>query len=111
MAKDFALAFYRSKAWLDCRKAYISSVYGLCEGCNDGTQGRVVHHKILLTKDNICDPYISLNGDNLEYLCTDCHASRHSKEQVGTVEGVLFDSKGQLVSDKVEEAARYERRL
>lgn len=111
MAKDFALAFYRSKAWLDCRKAYISSVYGLCEGCKDGTPGRVLHHKILLNKDNITNPDIALNWDNLEYLCVDCHAIRHSKDDDTTVRGTYFDSDGQLVSNRPEDEARYERRV
>lgn len=39
--------------------------------------GDTVHHKIHLTPDNINDPEITLNYDNLMLLCRDCHAAIH----------------------------------
>jgi len=93
MAKDWAKAFYKSAAWLKCRAAYIQSVFGLCEKC--GRPGWIVHHKIKLTPGNINDPNVTLNWDNLEYLCQDCHNREHGGGS--TAEGLRFDAAGNLV--------------
>ena len=80
MAKDFAKAFYKTKQWKNCRAAYMASVGGLCERCyRNGliVPGTMVHHKIHLTPDNIKDPMIALNWNNLELLCRDCHNDEH----------------------------------
>ena len=80
MAREFAGNFYKTKLWKECRKAYIKSVGGLCERCwakGIIRHGDTVHHKIRLTPDNINDPSITLNFDNLELLCRDCHAEEH----------------------------------
>lgn len=99
MAREFAKPFYRSKAWQRCRESYIAKVHGLCERCE--AQGRIVpgkilHHKIYLTPENIHDPNISLNHDNLEFLCHDCHNREHLGGGV-TAEDVMFDEYGNLV--------------
>lgn len=60
-------AFYTTDAWKKCREAYIASVFGLCERC--GKPGYIVHHKIPITDENEDDPNVTLNFDNLEYLC------------------------------------------
>ena len=39
--------------------------------------GDEVHHKIRLTPENITDPSIALNWDNLELLCKACHQEEH----------------------------------
>ena len=41
--------------------------------------GEIVHHKIHLTPENISDPNVSLNFDNLELLCRNCHADEHTR--------------------------------
>ena len=41
----------------------------------------VVHHKIHLTPYTMNDPDISLNYDNLELLCMDCHNREHFKHE------------------------------
>lgn len=72
--------FYKSSAWLSTRSAYISKVNGLCERClNKGliVPGKIVHHKIHLTRENYLDPEVSLNFDNLELLCQRCHNEEH----------------------------------
>lgn len=43
--------------------------------------GEIVHHKIELTPENIHDPDITLNFDNLQLLCRDCHAAVHKPEK------------------------------
>ena len=83
MARDFAKAFYRSKAWEICRAGYISYRRGLCEDCLANgiyTPGDTVHHIIELTPDNINDPEISLSWDNLRLVCRDCHAKEHKRD-------------------------------
>ena len=82
--KPYAVAFYKSKAWKDCREAYARSKGGLCERClKDGkyTAGEIVHHKVNLTPTNIHDPNVTLNWDNLELLCMDCHAAEHGSKK------------------------------
>ena len=76
--------FYKTSAWLKCRDGYIKSVGGLCERClknNKIVPGYIVHHKIRLDGWNINDPSITLNWDNLEYLCIDCHNKEHFKDK------------------------------
>ena len=102
LARDFAAPFYKSKAWKVTRKAYFDSQQGLCERCRKLgfiTPGEIVHHKVHLTPENITDPKISLNFENLELLCRDCHAAEHPE-----VYGwdsfqprVLFDVNGNVV--------------
>ena len=82
MAKDYAKAFYNSDEWDACRKAYRASVGGLCERCMKKgivKRGDVVHHKKRLDPENIKDPSVALNFDNLELLCADCHAEEHTR--------------------------------
>ena len=78
--RDFAKAFYKSKAWQRTRRAYASSVGGLCEEClRRGLYrpGEIVHHRQALTPENILDPAVSLSWSNLELLCRDCHGAAH----------------------------------
>ena len=74
--QDWAKAFYKSQAWLKCRNSYIRSRVnldgGICEECKE-EQGYIVHHKVYLTKENVNNPEISLNHDNLMYVCKNCH--------------------------------------
>ena len=92
--KPWARRFYKSKAWKECRRAYFISQHGLCERC--GGPGKIVHHKVWLTPDNINDPAVSLNWGNLELLCQTCHnEEHHAKEPVAT--GLRFDEEGNLI--------------
>lgn len=95
--KEFAKDFYTSKAWKQTRAAYISSVRGLCEICKRKGKikpGVIVHHKIHLTPDNINDPDISLNWDNLQLLCRDCHADQHRT----TIKRYTIDPLGRVIA-------------
>ena len=80
--QEYAERFYKSKAWQACRLAYAKQVGGLCECClkmGIYTPGVIVHHRIPITPENIEIPEITMNFDNLELLCRDCHAEQHSK--------------------------------
>lgn len=79
--KEYAKGFYKSKAWQECRAAYYKSKQGLCERCLDKgiiTAADIVHHKIHITPDNIGNPDITLNWDNLECVCRNHHAEIHT---------------------------------
>ena len=78
--KDFARSFYKSKRWQATREAYLRSVGGLCERCLKKGLYRpavIVHHKVYITADNIHTPEVTLNWDNLEAVCRDCHEDEH----------------------------------
>jgi 5-methylcytosine-specific restriction endonuclease McrA len=76
MAKTFSTPLYNSTAWQNCRRLYIAKRIkidgGLCEECHSRI-GYIVHHKILIDESNVNDPNITLNHDNLEYVCKQCH--------------------------------------
>lgn len=95
MAREFAKKFYKSKAWKQCRQAYFASKHGLCERCSDA--GKIVHHKVYINEFNINDADITLNADNLELLCQDCHNKEHFEKYSATVWGTEFDRDGNLV--------------
>ena len=48
--------------------------------------GEQVHHKIRLTPDNLADPAVALNWDNLELLCTACHQEEHKGKKRWTTD-------------------------
>ena len=83
LAREIA-GFYKTIAWKRTRSAYIKSVGGLCERCYEAgviKHGDTVHHKIHITPENVCDPSITLNFENLILLCRDCHAALHAKNR------------------------------
>lgn len=78
--KEYAKKFYKSSAWRNCRDSYMHSVGGLCERCiKQGiyVPAEIVHHKIYISQDNINEPSITLNWENLEAVCRECHAQEH----------------------------------
>lgn len=101
MAREFAKAFYKSKQWQQCRRAYIAKRRlldgGLCETCHL-EPGYIVHHKIVLTPENIQDPEVALNPRYLAYECKACH-DLHEGHGVGHGRPALcgFDFNGEPV--------------
>lgn len=82
--QKFAETFYKSKSWQKTRVAYAKSVGFLCEQClTKGIYkpGEIVHHKQMLTADNINDASVTLSWDNLELLCRDCHGKAHGNKK------------------------------
>lgn len=81
MALDPIHAFYCRKDFLDLAQACKIKSNGICAICGgvfDISYLRA-HHKIELTLDNIDDPQITLNPDNIEVLCHDCHNLTHGR--------------------------------
>lgn len=95
MAQIWAEWFYNSKVWINCRLAFLTSKFFICERC--GGAATIAHHKIYLTPENINDPEITLNWDNLEALCQDCHNREHMSKYSATREDVMFGANGDLI--------------
>lgn len=66
----------------------------VCNRC--GGVATLAHHITPLNEGNVQDPTISLNWDNLEPLCIDCHAQHHSGGRVPVKQGLQFDDNGNL---------------
>lgn len=74
---------------------------GLCERCKARgiyKPGYIVHHKEYITPGNISNPNITLNLDNLEYVCEDCHNKEH--KAVHTPMRYQYDANGNLLPPK-----------
>lgn len=94
MAKEYAISFYNSKQWIKCRNGFMKSKNGICERC--GGLAHIVHHKEHITPENINNPYITLEWDNLQALCHDCHNVVHGNGEA-FVSQVSFDINGDLI--------------
>lgn len=96
MAKEFAKRFYNSKEWRKCRAHFIAQRIaidgGLCQVCRQ-EQGYIVHHKTILTPDNITNPDITLNEENLLFECKQCH-DREEAHLYGEAPRCIFDING-----------------
>lgn len=82
--KPFAREFYSSITWQKCRNAYMEKVGGLCEEClKEGryTPAEIVHHIEPLNANNINNPAVSLNFENLYAVCRLCHAKLHGSNR------------------------------
>ncbi|MDR0957699.1 MAG: HNH endonuclease [Clostridiales bacterium] len=78
--KHWARKFYSSPEWHACRQGFLASKNYLCERCLKSgkvTVAKIVHHKEYLTAKNINNFSVSLNWDNLESLCQECHNAEH----------------------------------
>ena len=91
--------FYKSDAWKKVREEVILRAGGRCEIC--GKPGTEVHHKIHLTLDNLDDPLISLNKDNLLLLCKDCHNKMHDRFE-GVKPKYKWNEDGDLIEVRVD---------
>lgn len=98
MAKEWAATFYNSKAWERCRLTFLQSKFFICERCEGAAT--IAHHKEYLAPENINNPDITLNWDNLEALCQDCHNKEHMGGDV-MAEGLYFNEHGELVKKEV----------
>lgn len=100
MAKEYSRPFYNSPEWAACRQAYIKQRVkidgGLCEECRLRI-GYIVHHKTAIDESNVNDPNITLNHDNLEYVCKYCHdrMENHFIKTKSQKVRYVFDEKGQ----------------
>ena len=87
--------FYDSVIWKRAKQEKIMMARGICERC--GRKGTEVHHKIPLTDDNIDDPNISINPDNLELLCKSCHDQARCDEEGTNPNRIEFTENGDVI--------------
>jgi len=91
--------FYKSKAWLRARQAYINYRMaidgGLCEQCKE-EPGLIVHHTIWLDDDNCNDPDISLNPKRFKYECQTCH-NKERDPRKATPGRCLYGPGGEII--------------
>ena len=80
MAKPWAKKFYRSKEWQVTREYILKRDNYLCQRC--GEPAEEIHHIIRLTPQNITDPKVTMNPDNLISLCKNCHFEEHKTEKI-----------------------------
>ena len=107
MSQEFSTPFYHSKAWKTTQEAYMAAsieVPGVgvcppyaCERCFQAgrlTAAEIVHHIVWLTPENVNDPDIAINPDNLMRVCRDCHAAIHYP---GFEQRVRFGENGEVL--------------
>lgn len=81
MTLDPIHAFYCRKEYLTLAEYCKAKSGGICARCGkafDVSELRP-HHKVELTIENIDDPNITLNPDNIEVLCHNCHNAIHNR--------------------------------
>lgn len=71
-----------STAFRELRMLLIIQRGAVCDKCGEvftDTSKLVAHHKIEVTADNINDPRITLNPDNIGILCMRCHNAESNR--------------------------------
>ena len=74
--------FYSSKAWRDLAHRLKVERGGKCERTGNtfaDMSQLIAHHKTELTEDNVNDPQIALNPDNIEIISFDEHNKEHRR--------------------------------
>ena len=94
-AKSWAKAFYNSREWHVARRITLRRDHYTCQRC--GARAEEVHHKIELTPENIHDITVTLNIDNLECLCHNCHTRETQGSDGDLNRGYIFDANGHVV--------------
>lgn len=89
---------YHTQAWRKLRHYYYGKRHGICEQC--GMPGDIVDHIEEITEENVNDPEITFNEENLQLLCLSCHNKKTFKKHFPICEGFGFDESGQLIEIK-----------
>jgi 5-methylcytosine-specific restriction endonuclease McrA len=96
MSKPYAKAFYKSKQWQAVRREVLRRDLYMCQDCKVN-RAEEVHHIQEITPENIGDPNITLNPNNLTSLCHTCHTKITQGANGDIVSGYCFDENGQVV--------------
>jgi len=102
MSKEFAKKFYHSARWQKVRKLAMIRCDKLCEviGCQE--PALIGHHEIELTPENINDPNIALNIDNIRCVCFEHHNKIHEIGISKSVQdGLMFCSDGSIIKREI----------
>jgi predicted kinase len=83
MAKYAVLkSFYASEKWITFRLGLINERGTKCSRCGERiakSKDLIGHHKIELTPENVHDYMISLNPEQVDLVCFDCHNKEHNR--------------------------------
>ncbi len=83
MARDASIhRFLNSKEWRQLRLKLIAERGNKCQSCNlyiPRGEDITGHHIKPLTPDNVGDANISLNPENINLICSDCHDKEHER--------------------------------
>lgn len=106
---DKVKQFYGRKDWRDLSYTLKIARGGKCERCGftavekEDWKKLIGHHKTELTEANVSNPTISLNPDEVEIICMDCHNKEHRRfgyrKQVYIVWGSPLSGKSTLVKE------------
>lgn len=98
--------FYCSKPWRDLSYTLKIKANGKCNRCNQSLldfSKLIGHHKIELTEQNVDDPNVSLNYDNIEVICNLCHNKEHrrfgNKQNVYIIYGSPLSGKSTVANE------------
>jgi len=105
--------FYKSAEWrklievLKLKRANPQDGIVYCEHCGKPILRKydlIAHHVIELTEENVNDTSISLNEDNIQLVCFDCHNRIHerfnyARKQVYIVYGAPFAGKTSYIKE------------
>lgn len=81
--RTWQIKFYNSKPWITLRNRIRSTKRMRCDMC-----GRLIHsksivdHIIEIDETNYQDESITLNEDNLQLLCLECHNTKTFKSKI-----------------------------
>lgn len=95
MAKyDILKSFYNSKRWRDFRTEIIATRGPVCVDCHKAIinpkEIEIDHDPIELTPENVGNPNIALNPENVKVRCHDCHNKRHNRFGHQAEQGVFL---------------------
>lgn len=80
---DAQKSFYNSVRWRKFRSIIIAERGPVCAKCGkiivNPLDCEVDHNPTELTPDNVSDPNVSLNPDNVQILCHTCHDQKHGR--------------------------------
>ena len=83
--------FYSDKRWIELRDYIRKRDKMTCQLCGDFTAKKYeVDHIEELNMNNVMDFYISLNPDNLQLLCFDCHRRKTARDKTKDVGRLLY---------------------
>lgn len=77
---DILHSFYSSKPWRELSYNLKIERGGKCERCGcrpEKFSSLIGHHKEELNEENVTDPNIALNPNNIEIICQTCHNREH----------------------------------
>ncbi|TCJ05053.1 HNH endonuclease signature motif containing protein [Cytobacillus praedii] len=111
MAKHAIIkSFYASEEWVNLRLQLINERKNICNRCKETiakSKDIIGHYIIELTPENVNDRMISLNPENIEIVCFDCHNKEHkrfgyqSEREVFLVYGPPMSGKSTFVKENI----------